>query len=157
MHAKLGWRFGVSQSQATHLEKGEIDESITLRSLRAAVEELECELVHAQVPRQPLDELLQGHAKRVVDQRLARTGHTVALENRALTMADQAIERDRLVAELLKDPRRIRRADDNAAVLPFCGPMLTCGPARETANFLSGTCDLSSLVCRGPNGGDDVV
>lgn len=109
--AQLGQRLGVSQSQATHLEQGEMDDSITLRSLRAAAEVLECELVYALVPRQPLDELLQGHAKRVAEQRLARTSHTMALENQALTKADLATERDRLVAELLTDPRRIWRAE----------------------------------------------
>jgi predicted DNA-binding mobile mystery protein A len=105
--AELGRRIGVSQAQATYFEQGEIDGSITMRSLRSAAEALDCELVYALVPKKPLDALLRDRATIVADRQLSRTNHTMALENQAMTAADQRDERERLIETLLQDPRRL--------------------------------------------------
>lgn len=109
--AELGRRIGVSQAQATQFEQGEVDGSITLRSLRGAAEAMECELVYALVPKRPLDEMLRSEATKVADRQLRITHHTMALENQALRGADQDSERERLIAALLDDPRRIWRSE----------------------------------------------
>lgn len=106
----MGLRIGVSQARATHLEQGEIDDSITLKSLRAAAEVLECELVYALVPRKPLDDLLRERAVLVADQQLAHSSHTMALENQSLRPADLKTERDRLIEDMLRDPRKLWRS-----------------------------------------------
>jgi predicted DNA-binding mobile mystery protein A len=97
----------VSQAQATQFEQGEVDGSITLRSLRGAAEAMDCELVYALVPRRPLDEMLRSEATKVADRQLRITHHTMALENQALRDADQ--DSEGLIAALLDDPRRIWR------------------------------------------------
>ena len=109
--AELGRRIGVSQAQATQFEQGEVDGSITLRSLRGAAEAMDCELVYALVPRRSIDELLRSEAVKVADRQLHITHHTMALENQAMRRADQDSERERLIAALLDDPRRIWRAE----------------------------------------------
>ena len=109
--AEVGRRIGVSQAQATQFEQGEVDGSITLRSLRRAAEAMDCELVYALVPKRPLDEMLRSEATKVADRQLRITHHTLALENQALRGADQDSERERLIAALLDDPRRIWRPE----------------------------------------------
>lgn len=107
--SELGRRMGTVQSVVTRFEQGEIDDSITLRSLRAVGEALNCELVYALVPRKPLDQILYDQARIVAERQLARTSHNMALENQALLDDDQKSERDRLIATLLDDPRSIWR------------------------------------------------
>jgi predicted DNA-binding mobile mystery protein A len=109
--SELGRRIGVSQAQATQFEQGEVDGSITLRSLRGAAEAMDCELVYALVPRTPIDEMLRSEAVKLADRQLRITHHTMALENQAMRGADQESERERLIAALLDDPRRIWRAE----------------------------------------------
>ncbi len=109
--AELGRRIGVSQAQASQFEQGEVDGSITLRSLRGVAEAMDCELVYALVPRRPLDEMLMSEAVKVAERQLRSTHHTMTLENQAMRGADQDSERERLIAALLDDPRRIWRAD----------------------------------------------
>jgi len=109
--AELGRRIGVSQAQASQFEQGEVDGSITLRSLRGVAEAMDCELVYALVPRRPLDEMLRSEAIKVADRQLRITHHTMALENQPMRGADQESERERLIAALLGDPRRIWRAE----------------------------------------------
>ena len=106
---ELGRRMGVVQSVVTRFEQGELDDSITLRSLRSVGEALNCELVYALVPRKPLDQLLYEQARNVAERQLARTSHSMALENQSLTDTDQAAERDRLIDLLLQDPRKLWR------------------------------------------------
>lgn len=100
-------RLGVSQPRAVALEKGEIEESVTLASLRRAAEGLNCELVYAFVPREPLAETLRKQAEAVADEQLDRIAHTMSLENQAITGDELARQRalwvDRLLAGNLAD------------------------------------------------------
>jgi predicted DNA-binding mobile mystery protein A len=107
--SELGRRMGVVQSVVTRFEQGELDDSITLRSLRSVGEALNCELVYALVPRKPLDQLLYEQARAVAERQLAGTSHSMALENQSLADSDQEAERDRLIAVLLQDPRKLWR------------------------------------------------
>lgn len=101
-------RLGVAQSTAVALERGEIDSSITLRRLRDAAEALDCTLVYALVPRRPLQTVIGERARMLADEQLARTHHTMRLEDQALDSRDLAAERERLVAAYLADrPSRL--------------------------------------------------
>jgi predicted DNA-binding mobile mystery protein A len=106
--AQLAERIHLSQPRVPQLEKAEIEDSVTLKTLRQIAEGLHCTLVYALVPNRPLDEMLRDRAQVVADQQLSRTHQTMRLENQALTKADLKTERERLVAELLRgDPRRL--------------------------------------------------
>jgi predicted DNA-binding mobile mystery protein A len=105
---QLGERTGMSQSRIPRIEQGEINGTLTMKTLRHMAEAMDCTLVYALVPNRPLDELLRERAQKVADRQLARTHQTMKLENQALTKADLKSERERLVAELLRgDPRRL--------------------------------------------------
>jgi predicted DNA-binding mobile mystery protein A len=106
--AQLAKRIGVSQSRIPRIEKGEIEGSLTLRTLRAVAEGLDCTLVYALVPNQPLDQRVRERAREAAERQLARTHHTMRLEDQALEPRELEAERERLVGELLRgDPRRL--------------------------------------------------
>ena len=100
--ADLGRRMGVSQAAVAQFEKAEKDGSITLKSLRSAAEALDCTLVYALVPRLPLEDLIRDRASVLADQQLARTHHTMSLENQALLPDDLKAERARLIETSLR-------------------------------------------------------
>lgn len=107
--SELGRRMGVVQSVVTRFEQGELDDSITLRSLRSVSEALNCELVYALVPRKPLEQLLYEQALIVAERQLAGISHSMALENQSLGDADHETERDRLISVLLQQPSKLWR------------------------------------------------
>ena len=55
---QLGERLGVSQQSASRLEINEVEDSITLKSLRKVAEALDCRLVYVLLPNDELG--LQG-------------------------------------------------------------------------------------------------
>jgi predicted DNA-binding mobile mystery protein A len=101
-------RIGVDQSRISRLERAEIDGAVSLNTLRQAAEGLGCALVYAFVPTSSLEEIVRRRAGEIADRELARTDHTMRLENQALTARDLSRERARLVDELLEGaPRRL--------------------------------------------------
>jgi predicted DNA-binding mobile mystery protein A len=108
--ADLGRRMGVSQAAVAQFEKSEKDGSITVKTLRSAAEALDCTLIYALVPRTSLDDLMMERASIIADEQLARTHHTMSLENQALLPDDLKAERKRLVDDILRDdPARLWR------------------------------------------------
>ena len=108
--ADLGRKLGVSQAAVAQFEKSEKDGSISLKTLRSAAEALDCTLVYAFVPRKSLDDLMVERASTIADEQLARTHHTMSLENQALLPDDLKAERRRLIDDILRDdPSRLWR------------------------------------------------
>lgn len=101
---QLAQRMGKVQSAVVDMEKSEARESISLTSLRQAAEAMDCVLVYAIIPKEPIDDILRARATKVAAQQLARVSHTMALENQSLSPADQEAERERLIDELLRGP-----------------------------------------------------
>lgn len=99
---QLARRMGVSQPRVVALEKGEIEETLTLASLRRAAEALDCTLAYALVPHQPLIDTLRGRAEAKADAQLKRVGHSMGLENQAVTDPEQRRQRELLIDELLR-------------------------------------------------------
>jgi predicted DNA-binding mobile mystery protein A len=105
---QLGRRAGVSQSRITRIEKDEAEDAVTLATLRRVAEGLDCTLVYALVPNEPLDEVLRARALAAAEAQLKRTHHYMRLESQELDKSDLERERERLVADILAgDPRRL--------------------------------------------------
>ncbi|WP_425995589.1 mobile mystery protein A [Caulobacter sp. DWR1-3-2b1] len=105
---QMAERLGVSQPRIVALEKDELRDSITLGRLRKAAEALDCTLGYVLIPNRPLQETLEAKAGQVADRQLARTHHTMGLENQALGKEALAAERERLIDALLRsDPKRL--------------------------------------------------
>src|SRR5580698_8686183 len=60
---EMARRLGTSRQLPLQLEKGEAEDRITLKSLRAAANALDCDLVYAFVPRAgSIEEVMEKHA-----------------------------------------------------------------------------------------------
>ena len=95
-------RLGLVQSGVVRLERGEVDETITLANLRRAAEALNCQLIYAIVPNEPLTSMLRKRAEEKADEQLQRVGHSMRLENQELAAADYARQRELLIDGLLR-------------------------------------------------------
>ena len=99
-------RLGMTQAGVAKLEKAEIEDKITLASLRKLAGALDCELHYALVPRAPLEEILQARALEIARGKLASVSHSMALENQAVDPMDSKKQLELLALEILAGPRR---------------------------------------------------
>lgn len=89
----LARRLGTSRQLPLQLEKGEAEDRITLKSLRAAANALDCDLVYALVPRaDSMQELIENRARAEAKNRVLGVEHSMALENQAVGRIDEAVE-----------------------------------------------------------------
>lgn len=99
---QLAERLGVSQPRISQLEHAELEGSLTLASMKAAAEAMNCTLVYALVPNAPMEEILRHRAEILADKQLKRTHHTMKLENQALSNKDLNKQRERLIEKFLE-------------------------------------------------------
>jgi predicted DNA-binding mobile mystery protein A len=107
--ADLGARLGTSKQAVSQMEHSEADGSIRLATLRRAAEALNCRLVYALVPNEPLEEVVDRRAHELAVKELGRVEQTMLLEDQAVARGDD----DWLVKELadeLKSSRRLWRS-----------------------------------------------
>ncbi len=84
----LAHRLGVKSRSTIHqIERAELDETITVRRLRAAADALGCDLAIALIPRVPLTEMVESQLKLKVTERFARVNHSMVLESQAVYSA----------------------------------------------------------------------
>ena len=108
---QLARRLNVDPSTVSAMEKGEVQDTVTLGTLRRAAEAMNCRLVYAIVPHSSLEQTVRDRAATVADVRLGRLGHTMALENQALPDPSLAEERTRMIEDIIREePRRIWQA-----------------------------------------------
>jgi len=90
---ELARRMGTSRQLPLQLEKGEAEDRITLRSLRAMAAALDCDLVYALVPRAgSLEESIEGRARDEARFRVLGVEHSMALEGQAAGAIGEAVE-----------------------------------------------------------------
>ena len=90
---ELARRLGTSLQHPLQLEKGEAEDRITLKSLRAVANALDCDLVYAMVPRAgSMQELIEKRARAEAKNRVLGVEHSMALENQAVGRIDEAVE-----------------------------------------------------------------
>jgi predicted DNA-binding mobile mystery protein A len=90
---ELARRLGTSRQLPLQLEKSEAEDRITLKSLRAAANALDCDLVYALVPRAgSMQELIENRARAEAKGRVLGVEHSMALENQAVGKIDEAVE-----------------------------------------------------------------
>lgn len=99
--AQLARRLGVSQPRISAMEKGEAQGSLTLESLEKAAHALDCRLVYALVPREPLSEAVRRRAAEKARRKLASTSHSMALEAQSVDGETEAEQLERLTQRLL--------------------------------------------------------
>ena len=91
--AEFAKRMKANRSLIVQQEKAEADDRITLKSLRAFANALDCDLVYAFVPRAgSLQELVNARARATAKTNVLGVEHTMSLENQASGNLEQAIE-----------------------------------------------------------------
>lgn len=87
----LGARLNIPKQRMSQLEMRERTGDIKLSQLRDAADALNCDLVYAFVPREPLEELVQRRARE-------RALREIAAVERSMQLEDQAtgIDEDRI-------------------------------------------------------------
>ena len=100
--AQLGRRLGVVQSRVVAIEQAEAKGTITLNSLEKAAQALDCHLVYALVPRQPLEDIVEQRASLLAKNRLKSTGHTMTLEAQGVDATDESEQLKRLIRQLVE-------------------------------------------------------
>ncbi|MDH3379778.1 MAG: mobile mystery protein A [Gammaproteobacteria bacterium] len=93
-------RIGIVQSRAVDIEKAEVKGSITLDSLERAARALDCELVYALVPRNPLETMVEERANRIAKRRLKQAAHSMALEDQSVAEEDKEEQAKELARQL---------------------------------------------------------
>lgn len=78
---QFGKRAGIAKSTVADLENSEREGTIQLNSLRRAAEALDCDLVYALVPRQPIGERVNARLDELAEAAYRRAAHSMALEN----------------------------------------------------------------------------
>ncbi len=98
--AQLGKRLGISAPNVLKLEANEIRRALTLGSLERAAEAMGCRLVYALVPEESLEAQVDAQAQRVARERLARSEHSMLLEDQAVPPELQELQLRELANEL---------------------------------------------------------
>lgn len=99
--AQMARHLGVSQPRISAMEKGEVRGALTLESLEKAAHALDCRLVYALVPREPLSETVKRRAEEKARRELASTSHSMALEAQSVDSEAEAEQLERLTQRLL--------------------------------------------------------
>lgn len=97
---QMAMRMGVTKPRIYKIEKAEAEGSLTLDSLQRAANALDCELVYALVPKQPLETTIEQRALLEAKKRMQRTAHTMSLEDQSVDDADQRKQIEALAKEL---------------------------------------------------------
>jgi predicted DNA-binding mobile mystery protein A len=104
--AQLAARMGVQQPSVVLLEHSEARKRIKLETLERAAQALNCRLVYALVPNEPLDTMVKERARAVAQRHMLAISHSMRLENQEVTDG-KAVEQqlDKLVEQI--DARKL--------------------------------------------------
>jgi predicted DNA-binding mobile mystery protein A len=81
-------RMGITQARASAIEKGEIEDSLTLKTVKEAAEALNCRFVYFLLPEKKLEEIVKDQAVRFVKNNTKSVAHSMTLENQGIIPED---------------------------------------------------------------------
>lgn len=103
---QLAEKLGVKPPRVSVLEKDEVLGRVTLKTMKRTAETLNCVFIYALIPRASLEELVRNQAIAVVQERMKRVGHSMALEDQKL---DEELEKKSfqdIVDEMMREMPR---------------------------------------------------
>ena len=99
---QLAERVGVDATQSVEdMQEYEVRGTIKLQTLRKVADALECDVVYALIPREPLEEIRRERAKIVARRTLNRVAHSMRLEDQGVSKKTEDAEFNRRVEKLL--------------------------------------------------------
>jgi predicted DNA-binding mobile mystery protein A len=96
---QLSKRLGIKQPSIVAIEQSEAKGTIEMATLRRVAEALDCVLVYAFVPNEPLETMVRERARRFARRRRAAVEHSMLLEDQAVTGKDTDKRLDEIVRE----------------------------------------------------------
>jgi predicted DNA-binding mobile mystery protein A len=96
---QLAKRLGVKQPSVFAIEQSEAKGTIELATLRRVAEALDCRLIYALVPNNPLETMVRDRARIFAGRRRAPIEHSMLLEDQAVTRKDVDDRVDEIVRE----------------------------------------------------------
>jgi predicted DNA-binding mobile mystery protein A len=97
--AQLAKRLRVKQPSVVALEQSEAKGTIELATLRRVAEALDCTLVYALIPNQPLEAMVRDRARAFARRRMEPVEHSMLLEDQKVTAKDAEARLDETVRE----------------------------------------------------------
>jgi predicted DNA-binding mobile mystery protein A len=105
---QLAKRCGISRQRLDRVEIGEVEKKTSLETLEKVAKQLECSLVYALVPKDKLSNIVAKQARKKALQQMKTVGHTMALENQAVSIRAAKKQLSLIEKELLsKDIKHI--------------------------------------------------
>jgi predicted DNA-binding mobile mystery protein A len=94
---QLAERLGIKQPSVSDLEQSEMKGTIELATLRRVAQSLDCTLIYALVPNEPLETFVQDRARTIARRRIHAIGHSMALEDQKVGDKETEAQIDELV------------------------------------------------------------
>lgn len=105
---QLAKRLGMSKSQASQMERMEVEDRITLKQLRRVADSLDCDLMYALVPRKPIESMLRDRAREKAKQLVGKTDVQMKLEAQQLSNEQLEVQIEMETERLLREmPRNL--------------------------------------------------
>ena len=105
---QLAARLNVTRQSIEDLERNEVSGKITLERLNKLAGAMNCRVVYALVPEQPLAAIQRDRARMLADALMKPVSHSMKLENQSLSTREERRHRKRLVQTLLQGkPRKL--------------------------------------------------
>lgn len=105
--AQLAKRLGTQQSRIAEIEKTEIQDHLTLKTLRVVAQAMGCRLEYVFLPEEPIEVFLKKRALKVARERVDYISHQMALEHQDLSHEEKESQIKQLAEELLKTPQKL--------------------------------------------------
>ena len=105
--AQLAQRLGIQQSRIAEIEKTEVQDNITLKTLKVVAQGMGCRFEYAFIPEKPLENLLKEQALKRAQERVNYISHQMTLEHQEVSQEEKEIQIRRLAEELLKAPQKL--------------------------------------------------
>jgi predicted DNA-binding mobile mystery protein A len=97
--AQLAKRLGIKQPSVVAIEQSEAKGTIELATLRRVAEALDCTLVYALIPNQPLEATVRDRARMFARRRLEPIEHSMLLEDQNVKPRDAEASLDEILRE----------------------------------------------------------
>lgn len=99
--SQLGRRLNTSRQRVARIEQDEKLGRVTLNTMQAAAEAMDCVFVYGLVPKESLEQTVREQARRVAMNRMSRSNQMMRLEQQELTESEKQDVLDGLVDEIL--------------------------------------------------------
>ncbi|MGA7306643.1 MAG: mobile mystery protein A [Rhodothermales bacterium] len=103
---QLARRAGVSQPMISQYEHAEVEDAITLSTLRRIADSLGCDLVYGLVPRRPIGTMIETQARRAAERRVRKVHESMAIEDQSVSPGELERQIDEYAQDLIKNGRR---------------------------------------------------